>query len=60
MIEGLRIGELLEGVRGGAKCRRSASFAWVAGTGCTVHLLAATADSCHNIEVPQRYLSLCS
>ena len=58
MIEWLRIGELLEGVRGIANCPRSKSLGWVPGTGCTVHLLAATADSCHNIQVLQRHVLL--
>ena len=41
-----------------ANCRRSASLGWIAGTGCTVHLQAATADSCHNIQVLQRHVLL--
>ena len=58
MIEWLRIGELLEGVRGTANRRWSASLGWIPVTGCTVHLQAATADSCHNVQALQRHVLL--
>ena len=46
--------------RGERNCELSApaSLGWVAGTGCTVNLLAVTADSCHNVQVLQRQVLL--
>ena len=46
--------------RGERNCELSAVriTGWIAVTGCTVHLQAVTADSCHNVQVLQRHVSL--